>query len=183
MTNSFKSVSEIPVPDNLSDLERIEFNAYKQALVELEQEWLQLKNGENPDQKACQTYINDIKTKRIQQAQDRLNLRKEIIEKQAAKEKERILQQQEDYKKLLFERIIKSYHQSYNTVTSQLKELMDKDYGQFIAQNGITFPDIHNEQQVRTRMSQPEEPKIRLSSAESEQDVRLIQQILQNAGQ
>lgn len=179
----YESVAEIPIPENLSEVEKAEFSAYKMALTELEKEWMQLQEGENPDQQTCMTLINEIKEKRIAQAEERLKLRKEIIEKQAEREREKIKQEQEEYKKLLFERIVRSYYQAYNTATNQLKELMGKDYGPYIAQNGITFPNIPSEVQMRTRMQPPEEAKIRLTPVENEHDMRLIQQIIQNADQ
>ncbi|EAY14906.1 hypothetical protein TVAG_380160 [Trichomonas vaginalis G3] len=183
MTNMFQSVAEIEIPNDLSDVDKAEFTAFKLALVDLEKEWNQLQDGTNPDQQTCLSIINDVKEKRIAQADERYKLRTEIIEKQTEKEREKIKQEQEEYKKLLFERLVRSYYQAYQSVTAQLKDLMGKDYSQYISQNGITFPNIPSEVQMRTRMQPNEEAKIKLTPAENEHDMRLIQQIIQGADQ
>lgn len=176
---SVESVKDIPIPEGLSPIELSEFNAYKIALCNLEEEWIQLQNGENDDQKTCISVIQEIKEKRTKQANERLNLRREIIEKQTERERERIEQEKDEYKRILFDRLIRSYHQAYQTITVQLKDLMGKEYGQFIAMNGIDWPNMPSESAMRTRMQPPDEVKIRLSPPEVDADVRRIQQIIQ----
>ena len=97
------------------------------------------------------------------------------------KEHEKLQQEKADYNKQLFDRILRSYYQAYTSITSQLKELMGKDYAQYIAVNAIEFPTIPSENQMRTRMQQPEDVKIKIAPAEADNDYRRIQQILAEA--
>ena len=176
-----ENIEDIPIPEDLDPVDQAEFQAYKNALIDLEKEWKQLKDGENPDHQTCIAIIDEIKGKRIAQADERLKLKREIIEKQTEREREKILQEKEEYNKLLFERLVRSYYQAYQSVTSQLKDLMGKEFGQYIVANGIEFPTIPSESQMRTRMQQPEETKIRVAPGEADHDIRLIQQIIQES--
>ena len=170
-----QSIRDIPLPPGLSEIEKAEFIAYQESMAELEDEWEALKAGENSDQKDCVALLEEIREKRKQQADERLRLRLEVIDKQVERERKRIEDEHEEAKKALFERIIKAYAQSYNAITAQLKETMSKDdYNAFISANGIDFPIISNESQIKTRMQQPEEPKIRLSTQEAAQDLGII---------
>lgn len=177
------SIDSIPIPEDISEIDKVEFNAYKMALIGMENEWNQLNADQNPDHQTCIAIINEIKDKRIAQANERLKLKLEIIDKQTEKEREKLNQEESDYKKQLFDRILRSYYQAYQSVTSQLKELMGKDYAQFMAVNAIDFPTIPSESQMRTRLQQPEEAKIRIAPAEADNDYRRIQQILAEATQ
>lgn len=176
------SIRDIPIPDNLSTVEKAEYTAYQEAMGELEDEWEALQKGENINQKECIALLEQIKEKRRQQADERMKLRLEVIDKQVEREKERINQEHEEACKALFERIVRAYRDSYNMLVSQLKEIMPKDeYSAFISQHSIEFPTISNESQFKTRMPQLEEPKNRVNAQEAEQDLRFIQSKLQEA--
>ena len=175
------SIEDIPIPDDLNEIDAAEFNAYKMALIDLEKEFKQLMEDSNPDHQTCISIINEIKDKRIAEADERLKLKLEIIDKQTEKEHEKLQQEKADYNKQLFDRILRSYYQAYTSITSQLKELMGKDYAQYIAVNAIEFPTIPSENQMRTRMQQPEDVKIKIAPAEADNDYRRIQQILAEA--
>ena len=180
MNNNFENIKDIPIPNDLSSIEKIEFQAFQSSLIDLEEEWIKLKNNENTDQLTCLNLIKEIKEKRIEQANERKLLRIEIIEKQYQKEKERIEQEKEEYKKILFDRIVKSYYQSYLNVTSQLKELLGKDYNQFISNYPIEWPQFINENNMKTRLQQNEDIPNRQTPADCEQDIKKIQQIILN---
>ena len=177
------SIEEIPLPEDLNGVDVAEFTAYKMALIDLEIEFQQLKENTNPDQQTCISIINEIKDKRIAEADERLKLKLEIIDKQTEKEHEKLQKEKQAYNEQLFDRILRSYYQAYTSITSQLKELMGKDYAQYIAVNSIEFPTIPSENQMRTRMQQPEDVKIRIAPAEADNDYRRIQQILTEATQ
>ena len=175
------AAADIPIPEGLSEVERAEFLAYKSALIEYENEFNQLFEGKNPEHQTCLAIINEIKEKRIAQADERLKMKLEIIDKQREREKDKINQERIEYNKQLFERILRSYYQAYQSITAQLKELLGKDYPQFIAEHLIEFPTIPSETQMRTRMEQSEEAKVKISPSEAENDYRRIQQILAEA--
>ena len=176
------SVRDIQTPNDWNPIQKAEFKAYKSALIEIEQEYIQLQNGENIDQKQCIAHLEEIRDKRKSQAKQRLEARIENIEKQYQREQEKIEYEREEYKKLLFDRLIRSYSQSYHTICSQLKDVMGKDYAQYIATKGLNFPILQgSEMQLKSKMSQPEEAKIKLSPSEIEQDLKRINQILEES--
>jgi hypothetical protein len=178
--DQFASVMDIPLPEGLTDLQRIEFQAFKESLGQLESEWRQTSSGENEDVKTCFTLLDEIAEKRKSAAKQRLDLRLEVIEKQVERQRDKIRLESEEYKRMLFERLVSSYSKSYKNITGQLKDLMGKvwmDYDTWIAQNGIEFPQIPAESQMKTRTQQPEETKLRLSAEECESDLRQLQSI------
>ena len=177
------SVSEIEAPQDWDPVKKAEFEAYKSALAEIEKEVIELQKGENADQKQCIEHLEQIREKRKITAQQRLDDRLENIEAQYKREQEKIETEREDYKKLLFDRLIRSYTQSYHTLCSQLKDVMGKDYAEYIAVKGLNFPILQgSEIHMKSKMSQPEEAKIKLSPAEIEHDMKRINQILEDSG-
>jgi len=177
MGEQYQSVRDIPIPDNLSHIERAEYTAYLNTLADLEDEWNKLQNGENEDQLTCISMIEEMKNRRIDQSNERLKLKLEIIEKQYEREREKILADKEEYQKQLFDRLLKAYYQSYNNISSQLKDLMGKDHIEFLAQHQISFPQF-TESTMRTRVQQPEEVRPKLTPAECEADIRAIQSLI-----
>lgn len=173
-----KRIAEIPIPENLSEVQKAEYIAFRDAMTDIENEWEALENGTNPDQKSCIDLVKDTKKKRHAQAEERLKIRLEVIEEQMKRESERIKTDLDDYRKLLFERLMRAYYQSYQTITGHLKELLGKEYQQFITAHPIDFPTVPSEGQMKTRTQQPDEGKPRLSSVDVEKDVHQIQEIL-----
>ena len=177
------SISEIQPPSEWDPIKKAEFEAYKSALTEIEKEYIQLQKGENSDQKQCIQHLEEIRDKRKITAKQRLDSRLENIEIQYQREQEKIEAEREGFKKLLFERLIRSYSQSYHAICSQLSDVMGEDYAQYIATKGLNFPILQgSEIQMKTKMSQPEEAKIKLSPAEIEHDMKRINQILGDSG-
>lgn len=180
----FQSVRDIPIPDDLDQIKRAEFIAFQESLAALETEWQQLLQGENENRKMCVEILEERTAKRKQQAEDRLKLRLDVIEKQVEKESERIEIENEEAKRILWERLVRAYAQSYNTITGQLKDLMGKDSFQaYIADKAIfanaQFP-MQSDSQMKTRMQQPEDMKIKMTPQECERDLKLIQAMFDN---
>ena len=174
-----KSISEIPLPEGLSDVQKAEFIAFQDAMTDIENEWKQLSEGTNPDQQRCIQLVDEIKQKRYDQAQERLKIRLEVIENQVQKETRKIESDLEDYKEKLFERVMKAYQHSAQAISSQLKDQMGtKEFNQFIQSHSIEFPSFPSEGQMRTRTQQPDEAKPKLSTSDIEKDVRRIQAIV-----
>lgn len=179
----FQSVRDIPIPDDLSEIEHAEFVAFQESLAALEEEWLKIQSGENEDQQMCVQVLEKRTAKRKQEAKSRLDLRLEVIEKQVEKETDRIEQESQVAERNLWKRLYRAYAQSYSTITNQLKELMGKESFQaYIADKTIEFAGdvIQSDSQMKTRMQQPEEMKIRLSPQQCEADMKLIQAMFEN---
>ena len=177
----FESVRDIPIPDDVRGVKRDELVAFQEALGELESEWLALKRNENADQKMCMEILQEKTNQRRQMAEERLKLRLEVIERQVEKETERIQAENEEAKKILWERLVRAYAQAYQTVTAQLKELMGKvDYQAYMSDKAIEFPIMQADSTMKTRMQQPDEMKIKLSPQECERDLRQIQALFEN---
>jgi hypothetical protein len=176
----YESVRDIPIPENLTDVERGEYLACREAFAQLEAEWFQLGESENPDQNACLQFLKDANEKRKQQALDRFQLRKEVLEKHLEHETENIPDEGEDAKKNLFEQTIRGYYHSYMKICRELKNLMTQagqDYESYIAVNGIEFPQVSADPHLKTRLQQPEEAGVRLSLQDCERDLQKIQEL------
>ncbi|KAH0793650.1 hypothetical protein GPJ56_002371 [Histomonas meleagridis] len=173
---SFQSVADVPMPDGLDELQQAEFAAFQEALVHMEQELNQLETNENPDQLACLQVLNEIKEERIRQADERLKFKIEVIDRHVQNEKERIEKESEEAEKLLFDRLVRAYKVAYQESVDKLKELMDPvSFNSFMSENTIEFPEIPSDAQIKTRLQQPNENKIKLSPEEIENDLKKIQ--------
>ena len=170
-----KKIEDIPIPEDLTEVQKAEFIAYKSAMIQLEEEWIQLQSDQNPDQIACNEIIqetNDLKKKKIL---EKLETRRDIIKKQHQKEIEKIEKEFKVAKSTLNDRLIRAYYQSDQNIIAQLKDLKGKDSTTYIAENSIDFPPIPSDSQMKTRTNQPEELKLRLSPQDCEKDIRKIQ--------
>ena len=176
----FSSVGEIPIPEDLPKEVQAEYLAYRECLEQLENEWLQMKNDENPYQKKALKLLEESTERRKQKQEARMNLRLEVVDRQYEKETERIKNECEDAKKQLFERLVRGYYHAYRNVTSRLKELMGKDYATYIEQNEIEFPQISPDNQIKSRYQQPEETKAKISSAETEMELQKIDELFKS---
>ncbi|KAK8892364.1 hypothetical protein M9Y10_029590 [Tritrichomonas musculus] len=169
-----KKIEDIPIPDNLTEIQKAEFTAYKEAMIQIEKEWEQLENNENNDQKACNAIIQDLHDRKKKKIAEKLSTRQDIIQKQHQKEKDKIEKEFKAAKTTLNDRLVRAYYSSYQNIIGQLKDLKGKDYS---VDNSIDFPPIQSDPQMLTRMKQPEEPNFRLSSQDCEKDLRKIQNI------
>lgn len=176
MINTSK-IEDIPIPEDLSEVQKAEFIAYQSAVIQLEKEWEQLQNDQNSDQIACNAIILDAHERKKKKIAEKLDTRKEIIKKQHQKETDKIEKEFKVAKTTLNDRLIRAYSQSDQNITTQLRDLKGKDY---IGENSIEFPPIPSDPQMMTRTKQPEELKFRLSTQECEKDIRKIQTIFEN---
>jgi hypothetical protein len=170
------AIRAIPIPDDLSDIEKAECQAFQEALSEIEADVIRLRNRQNVDQHAAHQLLEDLRNQGYNQADERLQLRLEVIEEQLRNERSRIESEFDEAQRALHQRILRAYCQIDVTLNAQLKELMGKNYGAYIAANSIEFPRMPQETQMRTRLHEPEEAKIRLNQVEAERDLRKIQQ-------
>jgi GTPase SAR1 family protein len=170
------AIRAVPIPDDLSDIEKAECQAFQEALSEIEADVIRLRNGQNIDQHTAHQLLEELRTQGHEQAEENFRLRLEIIEEQVRTERNRIESEFEEAQRALHQSILRTYCQIDVALNAQLKELMGKNYGAYIANNSIEFPRMPPETQMRTRLHEPEEAKIRISQAEAEKDLRRIQQ-------
>lgn len=171
------SIADIPIPEDLSEVRKAEYRAYQAATLQLEKEWEDLHKGDNVDQQSCIELLKEIKANRTQQAEERLSKRLEVIGMQVEREKERIDKEMQESRKALFERLVRAYYQSYQNIATQLRELLGKDYTAYITSHAIEFPSMPSDSQMKTRLQQPEEAKVRLTQAEIDRDLKKLQQM------
>ncbi|OHT17445.1 hypothetical protein TRFO_12413 [Tritrichomonas foetus] len=177
---AYTSVSEVPVPENLTELQQIEFAAFRDSLAALEGEWQALENNSNPHQKECIQLLNEIRESRKQQASERLNLRLEVIKQQVERDTERIDLENDILKQTFYDRIMRAYYASYQNLIGQLKGLMpEDDFQAYINENGIEFPAFPDDSTMKTRLHESENLKIRISPQEIARDLHEIQSKLE----
>jgi hypothetical protein len=172
------SVRDIPLPPDLTDLQRAEFSSFQEGIAILETEWRGLSTGENPDLQTCVAHLDEITAKRKAQAEERYRLRLEVIDRQVEAETERIKQDSEQAKAILFQRLARAYSNSFHTLLGQLKDLGGN--WEAYAERGIDLPQVADGQ-ARLRMQQPEEIKIRVTEEVSERDLRSVQAMFDNS--
>ena len=170
----YENVAAIPIPQGLPPEIEVEYTVCKECIVQLENEWIQIKENENEMQKSVYDILSQMEKDRKESHESRMNLRIEIADRQREKELEKIKNENEEAKKSLFERLIRGYHHAYKCITARLKELMGKDYQSYIDQNEIEFPQMPSDIQMKTRYQQPEEAKSRITSHETEQELQKI---------
>lgn len=180
MKAKYSSVSEIPIPSDLSELQAIEFNAFRDSLSALEKEWYALEENNNPHQKECIKLLNEIRDNRKQQASERLNIRLQVIDQQVKRDTELINLDNEILTQTFYDRIMRAYYSQYQNLILQLQGLMsEEDYESFIKENGIQFPSFSDENTMKTRLQESENLKIRISPQEIDNDLRTIQSKLE----
>ena len=133
----YENVAAIPIPQGLPPEIEVEYTVCKECIVQLENEWIQIKENENEMQKSVYDILSQMEKDRKESHESRMNLRIEIADRQREKELEKIKNENEEAKKSLFERLIRGYHHAYKCITARLKELMGKDYQSYIDQNEI----------------------------------------------
>jgi hypothetical protein len=172
----FSHVSDIPLPSDLTDLQRAEFTAFQEAISVLETEWRALSTSENPDLQSCLTHLEEITAKRKTRAEERYRLRVDVIDRQIGQESERIKLESQQAKAILFERLKRAFSQSFQTLIGRLKELGGdwESYAKRIPENVM-------DGQMKMRMQQPEEIKIRLTAEDSERDLRSVQAMFEKS--
>jgi hypothetical protein len=170
----FYSVRDIVLPEGLTELERAEYSAFQEALALLETQWLQLETGENRELQACLAVLQERTAKRKEEARERMRLRIEVIHRQVQLEMERIDIENQEARKALFDRMVREYSQSYQEVTSQLRELGARPLPSL--SHAIDFPQLAADSQMETRMQQSEDAKIR-SPQDCEPDLNRLQEI------
>ena len=180
MNPKYSSVSEIPSPENLTELQKIEFTAFRDSLSALENEWNALEDNNNPHQKECIKLLNEIRDNRKQQALEHLNLRLQVIEQQVKRDTERINLENEILTQTFYDRIMRAYYAQYQNLIGQLHGLMnEEDFNSFIRENEIQFPPFPDDNTMKTRLQESENLKIRISPQEIENDLHIIQSKLE----
>jgi hypothetical protein len=172
----FLPIRAIALPEDLSEIEKAEYEAFQASIAEIESDINRLRHGENIDQRAAHQLLDEMRFQGRAQAEDRLRLRLQIIEDQLKAETARINSEFEEAQRALHQRVLRAYCQIDIALNAQLKELMGKNYAAYIAANSIDFPRMPPETQMRTRLREPDEAKIRLTQAEAERDLKKIQQ-------
>ena len=170
----YENIASIPIPEGLPPDIQVEYTVYRESLVQLENEWLQIKNNENEMQQEAYKLLSQMEEERKENHKSHRDLRIEVAERQREKELEKVKNENEEAKRSLFERLVRGYHHAYKCITTRLKELMGKDYQAYIEQNEIEFPQIPSDSQMKTRYQQPEEAKSRITSHETEQELQKI---------
>lgn len=173
MTN----IEDIPIPEELTEVQKAEYTAYKNAMIQLEKEWELLQENQNLDQKACYAIIDDAFNRKNEKIKEKFEIRQDIINKQHRNETEKVEKEFKAAKETLYDRLILAYSQSDQNITTQLRDLKGKDY---TGENSIEFPPIQSDPQMMTRTKQPEELKFRLPTSDCERDIRKIQQIYES---
>jgi hypothetical protein len=176
-TRRYETVRAVPIPPNLSDVKRAEYLACREALFQLELEWLAVDNDDHPDFRACASLIEETKANRNQQADERLKLRLEAIALHAQRERERIAAEDKEAKALAKDRLLRAYAHSYQEICDQLKDAMARtghDFAAFMATHAITFPRLPSDTQMRTRGQQSEAIPLQLSEDDCASDLNAL---------
>lgn len=180
MKSKYTTISEIPIPSNLTELQKIEFTAFRDSLSALEEEWNALEENNNPHQKECIKLLNEIRDNRKQQALEHLNLRLQVIDQQVEKDTARINFENEILTQAFCDRIMRAYYAQYQNLISQLQALMnEEEFDAFIKENGIQFKTTPDDNIMKTRLQESENLKIRISPQEIDNDLHIIQSKLE----
>jgi hypothetical protein len=173
-SGSFRSVREVPIPEGLTEVQRCEYLACRDAIVQLESEWISVDDGTNPDFLASLALINEEKAQCDVRADERLRLQLEAVEVEAERERNRIAREKSNAAEHIRDRIMLCYFQRYQAICSQIRESMSEtgdDFDAFIANHAIEFPPMPPDLVVPQT---PEEDPIAIPAEESERDIHGI---------
>jgi biotin-(acetyl-CoA carboxylase) ligase len=171
------TIAEIVIDENDSNLNFSELCAFQAAVTDLEQHIERLGEWQNQDQKEAIAALADLRCKHRSQAEEKRNIRLDVIEKQVMKERQQIADDFEEAKAALFKRMICAYRQADLSIQNQLRMIMsNEEFTAYIASHPIEFPQMPQDGQMRTKLQQTDEAKILLSSGESERELARIRQ-------
>ena len=174
-----KSVVDVERPPDLSECEIIEWDICMKTLAALEKKWLGLLGSNNADQLETDRAFEREFQIRIDQTRVITELDIQAVENEMQMSQERIKQELEDDKKLLFKRLVRGYYTSYLHIMEQLKGLMGPDFDAFQAENEIEFPTIPQDKGQERKVPPPEDPKVSLSPHEAD---RLLKEVKRDYG-
>lgn len=175
----FISISTIPLPDGLNEIQKTEFSVFQEAVAELENEVAQMKAGDSIDRRTVIELLDKIKDRRSEQAEFRLRQRHEVIDKQAETDQRQIQREFEEAKTALKQRMERAYYQCSVNNQNQLKDKMGaKEYAAFIASNNVSVPPNTPDTQIQTHLQLPKEPVVHISDNEAARDVARMKEIL-----
>ena len=148
------------------------------TLEALEKKWLGL-GSDNADQiETDQAFEREFQI-RIDQTRVITDLDITAVENEMRMGEERIAQELEDDKKLLFKRLVRGYYSSYVHIMEQLRGLMGPDFDEFQAENEVEFPTIPQDKGQERKVPPPEDPKVSLSPHEAD---RLLKEVKRDYG-
>lgn len=170
------SISEIPIPSSLSPLQRLEYESFRSSLSSLERELISLSSGSSPEYLELLRVVDSVRALRLREADERLRLKLEVIDQHFRSECDRISLETDRSKDLLRDRLIRSYKVCYDSALSRLSSLLSpSEYSAYISSHGIAFPPIRDDTQMKTRVVQPDEHRVKLSPTDVERDVLRLQ--------
>jgi hypothetical protein len=132
-----------------------------------------LRRGEHADQIAARRLFEGLREQGRAKGDEQMRLRLETIDEQIKTARARIESEFEEACHALHERIVCTYCQIDVALKRQLKELMVRAYGAYLAANAIDFPRMPPRRRCAPGSTSR---KARLASAEVERDIRRIQQ-------
>lgn len=171
-------IKTIPLPDGLSEIQKVEFEIFQEAVSQLELEVQQMATNESIDRRAVIGLLDETRAKRLAHANDRLQQRKAIIEHQTKSEKDQIEKEFKEASDALRQRMERAYYQTHVTLQNQLKESLGAEYSAFIASNTVSIPPNPPDPQLQTRLQIPEDPVVRISQSDADRDLREMRRLL-----
>lgn len=176
---SITRIADIPIKEDLSDIEKTEFNAFIEAMTEVETDWELIGAGENPDQKEILKIYNEIKERRDKQAEEAFQTRIKVIKEQVEREKRKIMEDEKENIKLLEERFFRSYEHSYEEKCRKIRDAFrnESDYLAFKQTHTISFP--FDEKTMPKTRSSTEDARQILPPANVENEFKEIKRIIQ----
>jgi hypothetical protein len=159
----------VPLPPDLTLLQRAEYTAFLEALASIETEWRSVTSGEDPELQASLAQLDEDTTDRKALADGRHHLLLEVIDCQAERETERVKVEGEESRSVLGDRLAKAYSHTYQSLVAELKDAGGESWESY-AEKGAEFPQVQNDAPMRTRKQEPEEEMFRDPQDERDMD-------------
>lgn len=175
-----KSIQDAQIPEGISPVMKIEFNILKKKFLELESQWFRLLDNENPEQIRYGDIVDREYASMINQATELAKVRADSIMVQYNVKKAKILNDYEENKRLLFNRIMNGYKMQYNDLLLNLRELLGTEFEHFMStKKEIDFPQIPANKNTERNISAPDDVKLSLSHNEVEKQIQRIHRSLE----
>lgn len=169
MEPGFLPISQIPLPDGLTPVQKIEYSIFQEAMSEVEAEIAGLDDRDDADQESIVGALNVLRDKQRVQADEVRRIRLEVVEKELEAAKEDVEKEFRAAQERLYKRLVETLYVADLEIMGELQQLLGDEYPAFAERSGIGFP-VMDGTQNRQAEGRPADAPVSLSKEEVQGD-------------
>ena len=169
MQPDFLPISQIPLPDGLTPIQKIEYSIFQEAISEVEAELAGMGGRDDADQESIVGALNVLRDKQRAQADEVRRVRLEVVEKELEAAKEDVEKDFKAAQERLYKRLVETLYVADLEIMGELQQLLGDEYPAFAERSGIGFP-VMDGTQNRQAEKRPADAPVTLSKEEVQRD-------------